>query len=94
MTNERRTAMERHAQTILTGVITILLAWVGLTLTDSANQIARLEERLVSLGREVQMMRNQLNNQYSYRDAERDFSAIRAQIKSNSDRITRLESNQ
>jgi len=86
--------MERHAQTVLTGAMTLLLAWVGITLTDSSNQIARLEERLVSLGKEVQLVRDQLNNQYSYRDAERDLSAIRAQIKSNSDRISRIESNQ
>ncbi|MBB1485898.1 hypothetical protein [Oceanospirillum sediminis] len=85
------TAMERHAQTILAGVITILLSWVGVTLTDSASNIARLEERLVALGREVQMLRNQLGNQYTQRDAERDFSAIRARLNEHQNRINQLE---
>lgn len=83
--------MERYAHTILAGVVTILLSWVGVTLTDSASNIARLEERLVALGREVQMLRNQLNNQYTQRDAERDLSTIRARLNEYQGRINQLE---
>lgn len=91
ITRGTASAMERHVQTILAGIITILLSWVGVTLTDSTSNIARLEERLVSLGREVQMLRNQLGNQYTHRDAEKDLAAIRIRLNEHQERISQLE---
>lgn len=83
--------MERHIQTVAAGVVVAILIWVGATLNTSTQQTARLEERLSSLFREVQMLREQLGNQYTRRDAERDLSAIHARLDNQQHRIERLE---
>lgn len=83
---------ERHIQTIAAGVALAILIWVGTSVTESTQQTARLEERLSSLFREVQMLREQLGNQYTRRDAERDFLSVRNRLDDQQRRIERLES--
>lgn len=84
--------MERHIQTIVAGVAVAILIWVGATLNTATQQTARLEERLSSLFREVQMLREQLGNQYTRHDAERDLSIVRARLEDQQRRLERLES--
>ncbi len=40
---QQRSAMEKHIQTILAVVITALIGWIGMSVTDSRETIARLE---------------------------------------------------
>ena len=40
---------ERHVQTALAVVITMLLGWMGDTVSESSEQIARLEERMSAM---------------------------------------------
>lgn len=40
---------ERHIQTALAVVITMLLGWMGNTVSESSQQIARLEERMLAM---------------------------------------------
>ena len=83
--------MERHIQTVAASIVVAILIWVGATLNTSNEQAARLEERLSSLFREVQMLREQLGNQYTHRDAERDLSAIQARLDEQDKRLIILE---
>jgi len=40
---------ERHVQTALAMVLVMLMGWVGVTISNSSNQIARLEERVAAM---------------------------------------------
>lgn len=41
--------MERHIQTILTAVVTAILLWVGVSVTQTRESVARLDERVAAL---------------------------------------------
>lgn len=43
------TNFERHVQTALAMLIVMLMGWVGITISNSSNQIARLEERVAAM---------------------------------------------
>lgn len=44
---------ERHVQTVLGVAITMLLGWTGQTVSESAEQIARLEERMGAMAIQI-----------------------------------------
>lgn len=44
---------ERHVQTVLGVAITMLLGWTGQTVSNSAEQIARLEERMGAMATQI-----------------------------------------
>ena len=46
---EHRTALERHIQTILTGVVAALLAWVGVSLLDLRDRVTRVEVQVLNM---------------------------------------------
>jgi len=45
----RQSVIERHAQTIISGVVAALLGWVGVSLLDLRDRTTRVEVQLVSL---------------------------------------------
>lgn|SRR5690554_1456766 len=91
MTQETKTTMERHAQTVLVFIITGLLAWVGVNLINQGQAIVRIEEQMRVMHQEIQMLRGQLNNQYTHRDAERDLNVLRTRLDEHHTRLERLE---
>lgn len=46
---QRTSNFERHVQTALAVIITMLLGWMGSTVSNSSEQIARLEERMAAM---------------------------------------------
>lgn len=47
------TTIERHAQTIMVSLITAAIMWVSLNLTVYQEQLARFEERMISLTEKI-----------------------------------------
>jgi hypothetical protein len=45
----RQGAMERHIQTVLTGIVAALLAWVGVSLLDLRDRTTRLEVQTLNV---------------------------------------------
>lgn len=45
MNDRQPSTIERHAQTIIAGVLLILVTWVGSTVVDIRDRVARIEER-------------------------------------------------
>lgn len=88
---EKGSSMERHAQTILVFIITGLLAWFGVAQINSGQAIVRIEEQMRAMHQEVQMLRSQLSQQYTHRDAERDLNVLRARLDEHQGRLERLE---
>jgi hypothetical protein len=52
--DRNKIGVERHVQTIVTSITLALLMWTGMTLVDSRDRLARLEEKLISLAVNVQ----------------------------------------
>ncbi|WP_085883405.1 hypothetical protein [Oceanibacterium hippocampi] len=55
-----RSAIERHAQTLVGFVICGLIGWVGVSVADSREAVARLDERVVSLTDTVRELRGEV----------------------------------
>jgi len=53
MGNEKTSVIERHAQTILTGIVAGLIGWVGLSVSQQATSIALLQQSMNSLQKKV-----------------------------------------
>ena len=52
------TALERHAQTLIGIVVASLLGWVGVTVQDLTTTVARMEEKIVSLERQIDILQS------------------------------------
>lgn len=54
MEEEAKTkGIERHAQTVLVGIATVLLVWVGSSVSDSGKEIVRLQEQVTALSQRL-----------------------------------------
>ncbi len=62
---EHRSAMEKHIQTVLGVLATGLIAWVGISTTDSRESIARLEVQTAVLQARVAEIRSDLKQSMS-----------------------------
>lgn len=51
---QEKSAMEKHIQTILVSIITLLVGWVGYSVNDQGRQIILLTERVSSLQIQIQ----------------------------------------
>lgn len=55
MEEEQKTrGIERHAQTVLAGIATVLLVWVGSSVSDSGKEIVRLQEQVAALSQRLE----------------------------------------
>lgn len=54
MEEEKSKGLERHAQTVLTGLATVLLVWVGSSTSDSGKEIVRLQEQVAALSQRLE----------------------------------------
>lgn len=80
--------MERHIQTALAVVLTGIVGWVGVSVTDSREQIARLQEQVESLKSIVTDMRMD-TRQAATLAAE--IAVAKSRLESHAQRLTRLE---
>lgn len=83
--------MEKHLQTILNALAVALIVWLGSSVTTSGQVTARLEERLESMAREMQLMRSHLENQYTRREMDRDLEVIHETLRNHERRLMHLE---
>jgi hypothetical protein len=65
------TTIERHTQTILTTIVLALLAWVGLTVLESSQQITVLRVQVAELTHRID---ERTGDRYRGDDAKRDFA--------------------
>lgn len=57
MTNSNKLpAIERHTQTILTGIVAGLIGWVGISVSQQATSIALLQQSLDQIQRKVEIL--------------------------------------
>jgi hypothetical protein len=54
MADDKTSVFERHAQTILTGIVAGLIGWVGISVSQQATSIALLQQSLDQLQRKVE----------------------------------------
>lgn len=84
-------ALERHAQTIIGVVVAGLLGWVGVTVQDLTTTVARMEEKIIGLNRQIEILQSQTRDRYTKQDAERDLGIVRQTLEDHGDRIKQLE---
>jgi len=51
---QKNKGLERHAQTVLAGIATVLLIWVGTSVSDSGKEIVRLQEQVSALSQRLE----------------------------------------
>lgn len=51
---QKSRGIERHAQTVLAGIATLLLVWVGTSVSDSGKEIVRLQEQVAALSQRLE----------------------------------------
>jgi hypothetical protein len=61
---------ERHAQTVVQGVILVLVVWVGFSMVDMRERVVRLEERVGDLKTQIA---SGSDRRYLSTDAARDL---------------------
>jgi hypothetical protein len=55
MEEEQKTrGIERHLQTVMAGIATVLLVWVGSSVSDSGKEIVRLQEQVAALSQRLE----------------------------------------
>src|SRR5262245_15284778 len=91
----RGTAMEKHLQTILAGIILALLAWFGWATTDLRDRMTKLEvktDNVVSLT--TQLNQTAAAEKKGEADRVEKDAEIRIKVQLLTDRVTRLEGEQ
>ena len=63
-TESKNSAWERHAQTVLAGLVMLVLAWVGASVNELTGQMVRFEEKLsasqnLSMQRDIRIQRHE-----------------------------------
>ena len=93
--NDLKSAMERHAQSVLALLIMALVTWVGVTiigLKDATTEI-RGDVRLANV--QIEALREQIklsaDDRYRKSQAEADFRLRDQRIENNERRISNLE---
>lgn len=82
---------ERHGQSLVAGVLLILLSWVGYTVNENSKKAAVMEIKVESLVQQLYEVRKQLSSglddRYRGTDARRDLSAVYDILTSQAQRI-------
>jgi outer membrane murein-binding lipoprotein Lpp len=87
----QKTAFERHAQTIIGGLILAAVLWSATTIQSLSVSVATLTTQVSSLQREINALQGQTVDRYTKQDAARDWSVRDAQIQDHRERIRALE---
>lgn len=53
---EKAKGIERHAQTVLVAIATMMLAWVGSNVSTSGKEIVRLQEQVTALSMRLEVV--------------------------------------
>ncbi|MBL6954254.1 MAG: hypothetical protein ISR50_16565 [Alphaproteobacteria bacterium] len=92
---QRQSLAERHIQTFVGFVIVGVVGWVGFSVSDSREAIARMEATIMSLQQQLSDMRLQVRettaDRYSQASADRDLARVLKEVTENRRRIERIE---
>lgn len=87
--------IERHIQTIIVGISLALLAWVGLTLTQNVETMARVDEKVKNMEINLNELKREVKvatkDRYTWKDAQADQRALNYQLEALDTRITKIE---
>ena len=93
--NYRRSALERHAQTVITAVVLAVLMWVAQSVVDLRDRVIRFEEKITNLQAQVNVGTDDRFRKSDWlREKERldeRFSALKNQVDKDNERLDRLE---
>jgi hypothetical protein len=92
VTEQAKTLFEQHAQTVLTSLAVMIMAWVGYTLTGLQTTIAGMAVEIRTLQGEVQHLRTLASDRYTATQADRDKAQVRQEIDRIHSRLRSLES--
>jgi len=78
------TVFERHGQSVVAGIALLLLAWVGLTVSEGEKNNAVMVAKMAGLESQVakleQSISTDMKDRYTSKDADRDFKAAYKEI--------------
>ncbi|QJQ93927.1 MULTISPECIES: hypothetical protein [Halomonadaceae] len=87
--------MERHLQTMLLAIATMLIGWQGVTTFNLSQTSARQDERIVHLTQQVseihRELRDQRDNYVTFNEADRRFREHRHELDAINSRVRALE---
>jgi len=91
--------LERHAQTVLTGLAAALIAWVGVGVSTQGKDLAVLSERVISLQSQMAILQNFASEPRFTKDEyrslnspfEQDIVNIKAFLDKRADYLERLD---
>lgn len=86
---------ERHGQTVLQVLITLLLAWFGLQVVEQGKAVVKLEATMNAMSTQLTSMQQQLlaamSDGYGEAEARHDQSVVHSRIEELVKRVERLE---
>jgi hypothetical protein len=89
------TTYERHFQTLLVGLTLVVLTWVGVTITNNSETLARMDERVKSMEEVITDMKKEASierkNTYTWHDAKQTERNWDLQILGIEARLEKLE---
>lgn len=99
MSSNPKIGLERHAQTVLTGLAAALIAWVGVGVSTQGKDLAVLSERVISLQSQMAILQNFASEPRFTKDdyyvlnrpLEQDITGIKAFLEKRADYLERLE---
>lgn len=86
-----RTALERHAQTLILSVVTGLILWVGVSVTGTRESMVRLEVRVESVSAALEELKSARNGSYTRAEADRTHAEMDRRLSMLEGRVTKLE---
>lgn len=86
-----RSAIERHAQTVIASIILGLAAWTTVTVADLTTKTAVLVTRVGNLETRLADFRHNLTDRYRKGDAQRDLKLRDRRLDSLEKRMDRIE---
>jgi hypothetical protein len=91
----QRSALERHAQTVITAIVLAVLMWVAQSVVDLRDRVIRFEEKITNLQAQVNVGTDDRFRKSDWvREKERldeRFIALKNQVDKHAERIDRLE---
>lgn len=86
-----RSAIERHAQTIIASLVLAAVIWVGKSLTDVTQSIAVMITRLDTLDRKIEQMETRFTGYVTVSELNAVRENLGLRIQLNENRIRNLE---
>jgi hypothetical protein len=91
----QRSALERHAQTVITAIVLAVLMWVAQSVVDLRDRVIRFEEKITNLQAQVNVGTDDRFRKSDWvREKERldeRFVALKLQVEKHGDRLDKIE---